>query len=153
MASFPKQERDPFCGLVGHPSNLDFRACFEGDTLVGLYAVLCVGDLAHVQFLAVEERYRDEGFGSKILSEIKERYAGHRIFVDIEEPDEASPNHRQRLRRVHFYAENGFTDDCVRYTWHGMDYRLLIHNGKLSQNEFLRFWESYEDAPGSIVFR
>jgi len=153
MASFPKQERDPFCGLIGHPSTLDFRACFDGDVLVGLYAILTVGDLSHVQFLAVEERLRNDGYGSQILDEIKSRYASNRIIVDIEEPDETSPNHHQRQKRLHFYTINGFTDDGIRYTWHGMDYRILIYNGTLSHDEFFRFWETYEDAPGSITDR
>jgi len=145
MASFPKCERDPFNGLVDHPANLDFKACFEGEELVGLYATLNEGDITHVLFLAVEEKARDKGYGSEILQEICSTYSHRRIFVDIEDPDVSSDNKENRIRRKHFYLHNGFQDTGIRYVWRGMPYQILMIGGTITNEEFTTFWNNYEE--------
>jgi len=119
-------------------------------TPLSAFIQLSVGDLSHIQFLAVEEKYRDEGYGSQILNEIKSRYNGNRIIVDMEDPDEEAKNHLQRMKRAHFYKENGFVDDGIRYCWHDQNFSILIWNGKLDYDEFVYFWERYDDEPGTL---
>jgi len=145
QSSFPKNEREPFNGLVSHPSNLDFKACFDGETLVGLYAILNEGDISHILFLSVEENERDHGYGSQILQEIVSSYATQRILVDIEDPDKPSDKVEIRLRRKHFYLQNGFQPTDIHYVWRGTPYQILIINGTITRQEFDTFWTNYEE--------
>lgn len=143
-ASFPRRERDPFKGLVNHQDNIDFRACYDNETLVGMYVILMEGDLAHILFLAVEESSRDKGFGSEILKEICFRLEKTRLLVDIEAIEENSPNLEQRIKRKKFYLHNGFQETDINYLWHGIHYQILVKNGTISKSEFRKFWNRFE---------
>ena len=64
--------------------------------------------MVYVCFFAVGVSYRSCGYGSEILSRLKELYPAYQIVLDIEAADESAPNLVQRIRRRDFYRRNGY---------------------------------------------
>lgn len=139
--AFPPRERIPFSMMTGDTSGTSEVFVFLRE---GTFAAFCCllnnRDLSHITYLAVEEKERDKGYGSEILRLIREQKPGQRILVDIEEPEEGTPNARQRLRRKAFYLRAGYQESAIRYNWRGEDYKILSCGGAVSEAEFWQFW-------------
>lgn len=109
-SAFPENERAPFSVLVRKTrrKNVDFKAYFDGEALVGMTYSVHEGDLTYLFYLAVPEGLRGLGYGSEILQILKKVYPGHRIFLSMEEFRNDAPNYPIRLRRKGFYERNGY---------------------------------------------
>ena len=109
-SAFPENERAPFSVLVkkSRRENVDFKAYFDGETLVGMTYSVHQGNLTYLFYLAVPEALRGRGYGSEILQILKTMYPDHRIFLSMEEFRPDAPNYDIRLRRRAFYERNGY---------------------------------------------
>lgn len=111
-SAFPKEERLPWpiMRMLACQKCVNITAYYDHDTFCGFTYDVCVGDMVFIMFFAVEESSRGKGFGSAILSYLKEQNPGKTILLNIEPLDEQSDNYGQRLSRYHFYQKNGFFD-------------------------------------------
>lgn len=109
-SAFPENERAPFSVLLrkSRRKNVDFKAYFDGETLVGMTYSVHQDDLTYLFYLAVPEELRGQGYGSEILQLLKQMYPDHRIFLSMEEFRTDAPNYAIRLRRKGFYERNGY---------------------------------------------
>lgn len=139
--SFPVNERRDLTPIIKDESDDDeVLALIDNDDYIGFVVLLNHDDISHIIYFAIEEKYRDHGYGSTILNMLKQRYPDKKIIADVEEPEEGSFNYRQRLKRVEFYKRNGFIRSDVHYEWLHEDYMIMVANGKISENEFEDFW-------------
>jgi len=78
----------------------DFIVCsWDNGNLVGLCSVIDDGSLnAWISYMVISPEYQRSGLGGRIISEVKEKYKGFRIFVQTHNADE-------------FYKKNGFEED------------------------------------------
>lgn len=142
--AFPKAERIPLKQLMEQGGDTELVACYDGEIFCGFYSALTVGDITHILYLAIVEKLRDHGYGSRILGLISDRYKNNRIIVDIEAEDAEAPNAKQRIMRKAFYEKNGYTESGIKYVWRNVPYKILVKNGKISKREFDGFWDKYE---------
>lgn len=107
--AFPMDERAPFWLLRKRADreNVDFWAVYSEEEWVGLAYVISREDLSYLFYLAIAQEVRGKGYGSAVLGAIKEKYAGSRIILAIEELDENAPNYQERIKRKQFYEKNG----------------------------------------------
>lgn len=123
LKSFSEKERFPF--FILEESSKDdsslLYAILDKDKLIGMcYLVNC--DVAfYLMYLAVEPRLRNEGYGSKILKDLKNKYGT--IFLSIEEPIDDLD-----IKRKKFYLKNGFYDTNKCYEDTGVNYEVLCTN-------------------------
>lgn len=78
---------------------------------------------------AVGVSYRSCGYGSEILSRLKELYPAYQIVLDIEAADESAPNLAQRIRRRDFYRRNGYVPTGHYIAYWGMTFEILCSGG------------------------
>lgn len=143
-ASFPPNERRPFSALFSEfHGEGELLAVLENDRLAGLVMLLSFEDITHILYLAVPAELRDQGYGSRILDMIRQRYPGQRIVADLERPEKDSVNKVQRERRVDFYRKNGYLFTEVAYRWEGEDYFIMSNGGDVTRAEFGRFWQHF----------
>lgn len=141
LEAFPAAERKPFAmltemqrqGLGEILAMVD-----ENGAFLGLAVVLRRGDLALLDYLAVAPEGRGRGVGSETLRQLAERFAGCRLLIEIELPDEAASNNAQRLRRKQFYLRAGFAEMDVRISLGGVPMELLSLGGAVSWEEYRR---------------
>lgn len=135
-SSFPEEERPPFEMALSWEHS-SFYAVYNEEGYAGLVDIVEYLDLVYIFFLAVEEKHRHLGIGGTILSDLKEKYVGKRIFLLAEELDPKYDNYEERLTRLRFYEKNGFQRSGVFILEFGVRYEMLIGSSKVSKEEFV----------------
>ena len=130
--SFPPEEQVPMSG-AGNVIALTFSFVFP--------------DLFYLGFLAVDGRTRSAGYGSRILTHFRERYAGIPQLLEIEPLTREAANYQQRMRRLAFYERNGFT--VTNMITHEADqtYRVLARGGIVTPERLEEALNSVTDDP------
>lgn len=139
LAAFPDDERAPFPLLAGKArrSNVEWLAIFADKTFVGFfYNVLYGENLVYIFYFAIEENLRGRGYGSAAMSALKRKYAGKRLFLAMEEMDEAAENFAQRQRRCEFYEFNGFENTHTKLLEGRVIYDVMAIGGTVSKEEY-----------------
>ena len=90
VSAFPTDERPPsdiyFESFKNHNANILY-GFYEDDIFVGFASVVLYKDICYIFFLAIQDELRGQGYGSKILSMIKEMYQNDVILLCYEEVD------------------------------------------------------------------
>ncbi len=104
---------------------------YKGDGKEKAYIIVAVlNNYIMVSFLAVFEKYRGEGIGTKLLKEIKEKFNNKKgILLEVENPqysiDEADKITRQR--RIKFYEKSNYiVIDGVELNLHSTMFNIMI---------------------------
>lgn len=112
LSAFPKEERPPFFLLkrkAAHGKGT-FLVIEDENRFLGFVHLVIAEKLIYLAFFAMNEESRNQGYGSKVLQELKERYAGRSILIAREQLDPLAGNYAMRVRRYGFYSRNGFHD-------------------------------------------
>ncbi len=126
--AFPKEERYPYLLL----KLLSLRRCISfleyGDVdekPISFSYTVEGEEMVFILYLAVEENSRSKGYGSEILSLLKNRYVGKSLTLNIEPLDSAAANFSERQKRFAFYERNGFSDTGYNLRDSTMTYMIL----------------------------
>ena len=146
-SAFPEDERPSF-DLMMAWDHSGFYGVYRDEEFVGLVDVLEYKDIVYLFFLAVVEEKRNQGIGQEILSYIKTRYAGKRLFLLCDEVGEQYPDLEIRKRRMGFYEHNGFHYNGIRVREYGVIYQMMVYAGPISVEDFVSVMASLigEDA-------
>lgn len=123
--AFPADERIAVETLnaLAEEYDVEFIAYYDGEQLVGLTFSTVGEGYLYVVFLAVCPTIRGNGFGSRILAQLREDHPDLVHVLAIEPLDADAPNLDQRKSRLRFYERNGFSlmgydlyEDEMRYS-------------------------------------
>ena len=116
LDAFPEVERKPFDAMVKkmEEGKLEFVA-IEDDNgeFVGFGISILYDRYALLDYFAIEESKRGNGYGRQALMCFKERYSDKLFLLEIESTFDKSDNAEDRLRRKHFYLSCGMV--CMPY--------------------------------------
>lgn len=142
-AAFPPQERGRYELLFKRPKSVSqVLACYDEDLYVGFVMLFIIEDIAHIIYFAIEEDYRDMGYGTQILKQLDIDYKDYRIIADVEKVEDNVMNSEQRIKRMSFYTRNGYKPSGIEYNWKGDNYLILINKGEITDKEFSNFWRT-----------
>ena len=143
--AFPGREGEPISFLLANAKKgiTKFEAHYDEEKFVGLSAVSSQGDFTYVQAIAVTPAGRGEGYGSQILSYIKETHPQNRIVLNLEVQDEGAKNAEQRKRRKEFYLKNGYVSTGIYAHIAGNDLETMVINGTCTAEELRRYLRKY----------
>ncbi|MFS1663765.1 GNAT family N-acetyltransferase [Streptococcus sp. zg-JUN1979] len=124
--SFPKEERLPYVLLTlgAYRHKVDFDAYYDKDAFCGFSYTYMSQDYVYVLFLAVNDKYQGQGYGTQILESLKAKAGDRALVLTIEPLDESAANYQQRLKRLAFYERNGFK--ATPYTYHEKKERYTV---------------------------
>ena len=123
LNSFSDDERFPFWILeeCSKEKNSDLYAVIDNDKFIGMSYIINCGNAYYLMYLAVEPSLRNKKYGSKILTDLKEKYKT--LFLSIDIPiDDIS------VSRKNFYLRNGFYETNKFYEDTGVTYEVLCTN-------------------------
>lgn len=125
LKSFPEDERFPFWILeeCSKENNSYLYAILDNDELIGMCYIVNCRNAYYLMYLAVEPSLRNKKYGSKILTDLKEKYKI--LFLSVDEPVDNTS-----IRRKNFYLRNGFYDTNKIYKDTGVNYEVLCTNDK-----------------------
>lgn len=137
--SFPKEELVDFYSLFsGVFKDFELYGLYKDNTLVGMAHFFNNKNFVHLNYLAIDKACRSEGYGSYILSLLKEKFNNKTIVVDIEELDDNAINQENRIRRKKFYYKNGFKDGEYCFMW-GDVFMTYMNTESLNSKEFMDY--------------
>ena len=142
-SAFPENERRPFDEVLRMDEKDDdgkIAVFLLDNVFCGFGCLLTRGSITHLLYFAVEDRFRNRGYGSQILRELKALVGENKLVVDIESDKIEAENIEQRRRRKMFYIRNGFAETGVGYSWRGETYELLSAGGIVTDEEEKEFW-------------
>ena len=114
--AFPSEERIPLwhMRLMSLRRDVRLRAWLDDGALVGLTYTVSRPTKLWLFYFAVNDAVRSRGYGSRILSHLRQEAEGRTIVLEIEPLDDGAPNIEQRRRRRSFYERTGFTPTGYR---------------------------------------
>ena len=152
-AAFPKCEQAPLFFLfhkIREKSNT-FYAVIDEKDFIGLVYTIQNKEMVYVFYLAITEEKRGNGYGSKVLSLVKDMYPDSLIILAIEDTaDKNADNYEQRIKRLGFYERNGFNQLNIRVNEAGVIYELLGTKKGITQSDFLNLMKNYM---GTLLFK
>lgn len=149
--AFPADERVPFWLLMAKSKkeNAEFYSVYDKDKWVGFVYFIHYQDILYIYYLAVSEKERGGGYGSKILKKITTKYQNKRIILFIEPVDKRAENYEERVNRKKFYEKNGFRDLNYLAVEKNVIYSVLGYGKKVLKKEYLLLIKNYF---GKILF-
>lgn len=125
--AFPREEQMPWWLLRLLTTNpaVELTGYYDGETFCGLTFTAWREQVLFVLFLAVDDSLRGQGYGSAILSFLKENHPGKIILLNVELLEEDAPNLQERIHRMAFYKKNGFFDTGYNIREVGGVFRVL----------------------------
>lgn len=91
---------------------------------------------AYIFFLAIDARYRGQGYGTQSVNALFRYYSEKQVVLDFEIPDPAAENYEQRIRRKAFYLRCGF-HETGRFTMlRGERFEVVCNGGPLDTDSF-----------------
>ena len=140
ISAFPKDERPP-ADIYFH--GFDIRnetilyGFYEEDEFIGFASIVLYKDICYIFFLAVSEKHRNQGYGTKINDVIKELYKEYVILLCYEEVDKKYKDYDVRLRRSRFYHKNGFIINPLKTYEFGVIFQTVIYgNHEVSFDDY-----------------
>ena len=117
-SSFPPDEQEPMellLDLAQRPM-VNFWAYYDDETFCGMIYVVDSKETLFILYLAVPQELRSQGYGARILEDVRNRFGGKNVVLHVEDPNEVDDQVKkeQRVRRIRFYEKLGFTDTGYR---------------------------------------
>lgn len=140
MSAFLKEERIPWplLRLNAMRQDIDLTAFLDGDTFCGFTYSVTANGLHFLLFFAIDESLRSRGYGSAILSQLKEEYGT--VVLNIEPFVEDAPNLPERQHRYGFYRHNGFFDTGYHVWEVGGMFRVLSTKPELDLSAYQKLF-------------
>ncbi|MCY7891720.1 GNAT family N-acetyltransferase [Bacillus vallismortis] len=153
--SFPENERTPLWFLLwrSRKKYVDYIAFYDNDVFIGFAYLISNKNLTFVLYLAISSEFRSKGYGTSILSEIKQKYADNRIILNIEAFDEVADNNEQRIKRKHFYLKNGFQNASFKIVEYGQIYEVLIFGSNVTIEEYTLLLKQFSGVLFGLLYR
>ncbi|MDO4911972.1 MAG: GNAT family N-acetyltransferase [Lactobacillus sp.] len=139
LKSFPPFERFKTSTLLlwSLRKKVEFSAVYDGEKFCGLTYVTYDDDTVYLLYLAVSEKLRGQGYGSKILTMLDERFPDKQIVIDIEPVVKTAKNYQQRLKRLRFYQRNGFKLTGEKLVDDDGEFVTMVSHHKFDHDAFL----------------
>ena len=155
VSAFPREERPPV-NMFFNTLKLDndeLLAFYDNNDFIGFANLIFYKDIIYIFFLAVSDTKRNNGYGTKILSYLKEEYKDKVLTLCYEEIDNKYKDIELRKRRKSFYFRNGFRDNEMKTCEYGVNYETCyIGSHKVNFDDYLGLYKSvFGDRVETII--
>ncbi len=143
--AFPKNERAPlwFLRRKAKQSNVAFNSLYHNESWIGLLYTVEYRDILLVIYLAIDASYRSGGYGTKVLTALREDHPDKRIVLNVEQIDEQADNNVLRVKRKRFYEKNGYTSTGIIVEELGQPFEMLILGDFITPEETRQVYRSF----------
>lgn len=138
--AFPKKERPPvhyFFKYIDKRCN-QLYAFYEKEEFIGFVLLTLYQKYCYISYLAISKKKRNQGYGSQVLSFVKDKYHDYHIFLMYEEVDPKNKDYDNRQIRQNFYLRNGFQNGSLKVN----EFDVIYQSGQVG--DFLVTFEDYQ---------
>lgn len=142
--AFPDDERAPMQMLLAKAKENKgaFYGIYDDEKWVGMVYIITYQQLSYVFYLAIDEKYRGQGYGSALLHYLQKKLT-YTLMLSIEEVDEKYDNYQQRYARKRFYLKNGMQEMNFHFREYGVRYEMLYYGQYLPSTCYDELMISY----------
>jgi ribosomal protein S18 acetylase RimI-like enzyme len=135
--AFPKNERAPlwFLRHKAKQRNVAFNSLYHNESWIGLLYTIEYRDILLIIYLAIDASCRSGGYGTKVLTALREDHPDKRIILNVEQIDNQYNNNVQRVQRKRFYEKNGYTSTGIIVEELGQPFEMLIFGDSITLEE------------------
>ncbi len=140
--AFPVYERKPFSMIrkLYRENRGDVWYCTADEKFAGLATTVNGDDAVLIDYLAVSEKARGSGVGSEILKQIRDKYMGKGVFLEIESVYEECDDIENRIKRKSFYIKNGMQSMNILVLLFGVEMELMGFDYAMSFEQYKAFY-------------
>ena len=116
QSAFPSNELYPMwiLWLLALQRHVHYVSFHEDNAFCGLMYYSVSNHLVYVFYVAVNDKIRSKGIGTKIFEWLKSKYPNKEITLNVEPLDATAENAAERIKRMKFYEKQGFHDSGYR---------------------------------------
>ena len=143
LSAFPKEERPPAWIFFNNAlkDNQDLYGYYDNDEFIGFAQLTIYKDICYLFFLAVSPNKRNQGYGSKIIENIKDNNKDKVILLCYEEVDDKYLDNSLRIKRRNFYRKNGFKDNVIKTNEFGVIFETGYYGShKVSYEDYVEIF-------------
>lgn len=142
--AFPLMERKPLWLIrsTHRKDKADVWLIEEEGKFRGFAITMNSGDLVMLDYFAVAEEFRGQGYGSSCLKWLQEQCADYRFFLEIESVYVKAKNMEQRIGRKAFYERNGMREVGIVAKVFGVELESLGYGCELTFEEYKNLYSS-----------
>lgn len=144
-SSFPYEELKPWGMLLDLANSkiMTLHAYSDNDKFVGLTGVTSKNGYTLVNYLAIDQSVRSQGYGSRILHHLLEEYKDQKLFLEVEQVHPCYHKFEQRQRRRNFYLANGMHQTPLYISLYGINMEVLTNGFDMTFKEYKDAYVSY----------
>ena len=147
--AFPPAERMPYEWLekASLDGNADILAILDGKNFIGLIISLIKDNTILLDYFAIDESFRNKGYGSLALNLLKKFYPKQKIILEIEitTPTKdiiqlenlSETDLITRIKRKNFYLNNGLKETGIYISLNNIIMELLNFGESLDFEEYI----------------
>lgn len=144
VKAFPECERKPYAVIEEKRcrGEADVFAFEQDGAFCGLAISVRDKDIVLLDYFAIEDAFRNQGYGSRALGLLCEYYQGKRFILEVESTFEDAPNQKQRAARKAFYLRNGWSELGVLVFIYETQMELLGYGTSVSFEEYRELYRN-----------
>lgn len=139
VLDFPKNELKPLAHILHmvEDGTCTFYVLRQNKEVLSYFSVCQNGQGLLVDYLAVNEKYRGQGIGTKTIDFLKSISDNKYIIIECEDEEKAKDekDKNTRLRRIAFYERAGFKKSGISSNLFGVDYIILTYPDNISKDK------------------
>ena len=131
-SAFPENERPPFFwfyNIFKNTKDNHIVGYYEENQFIGFVQYVIYLDCVYISYLAVSSSLRNQGYGTRILNDIRQSFPDYTILLCFEEVEPKYVDYHSRCNRQAFYKRNGYIDNGLK-TQEGDVIYQSAYNGK-----------------------
>lgn len=142
--AFPKEEQKPFKFLFDGVKKGYYDLFVVSDDENSFYGIAFVvknNKVVLLDYLAIDESFRNQGLGSKVLKLLQEKYANQKLVIEIEDTTTPAKNIIERIRRKEFYLRNNMIMQDFKVMLFNCPMHILTYGGNITFEEYFSIFE------------
>ena len=124
---------------------VNFWAYYDDETFCGMIYVVDSKETLFILYLAVPSELRSQGYGAKIVEDVRKQFGEKNVVLHVEDPTEVEDEKRkeERIRRIKFYERLGFTDTGYRIKSDTTAFFLISTEGEFRISTYMDLMKEY----------
>lgn len=124
---------------------VNFWAYYDDETFCGMIYVVDSKETLFILYLAVPSELRSQGYGAKIVEDVRKQFGEKNVVLHVEDPTEVEDEKRkeERIRRIKFYERLGFTDTGYRIKSDTTTFFLISTEGEFRISTYMDLMKEY----------
>lgn len=139
--TFPKNERFLTLEEMLKKKDTELNCLILDEDVLGFIYTIKYKKSIYILYLAIDSKYRSNGYGSQLLKWCTNNYKDCGLFLNIEELNPQKKDYSIREKRFKFYQKNGFYLSNIMTTDGIENFHVLSNQKNVDLDEYTELFQ------------